>query len=78
MEMRRLGDTGVRVSAFALGAMSFGSLGNTDHDVVAIHNTHIRSFFTESNDQFQLGNTDSNIITISDTHFRSVLTKSND
>jgi aryl-alcohol dehydrogenase-like predicted oxidoreductase len=30
--MRRLGDSGVRVSAYALGAMSFGSLGNTDHD----------------------------------------------
>ena len=32
MEMRVLGSTGVRVSPLCLGAMMFGSLGNTDHD----------------------------------------------
>ncbi|MBM3658259.1 MAG: aldo/keto reductase [Actinobacteria bacterium] len=32
MEQRRLGATGITVSAFALGAMSFGPLGNTDVD----------------------------------------------
>jgi aryl-alcohol dehydrogenase-like predicted oxidoreductase len=32
MELRPLGDTGVQVSHLALGAMSFGALGNTDHD----------------------------------------------
>jgi len=31
VEQRPLGATGVKVSALALGAMSFGSLGNTDH-----------------------------------------------
>jgi aryl-alcohol dehydrogenase-like predicted oxidoreductase len=35
MEMRPLGDTGVQVSHLALGAMSFGALGNTDHDECA-------------------------------------------
>jgi len=32
MEYRLLGATGVQVSAFTLGTMSFGALGNTDHD----------------------------------------------
>ena len=32
MEYRVLGKTGVRVSAHCLGAMMFGSWGNTDHD----------------------------------------------
>jgi aryl-alcohol dehydrogenase-like predicted oxidoreductase len=32
MDYRRLGNTGVRVSEFCLGAMMFGSWGNTDHD----------------------------------------------
>jgi aryl-alcohol dehydrogenase-like predicted oxidoreductase len=32
MELRPLGRTGVHVSHVALGAMSFGALGNTDHD----------------------------------------------
>jgi aryl-alcohol dehydrogenase-like predicted oxidoreductase len=32
MELRVLGGTGVKVSALCLGAMAFGSLGNTDHD----------------------------------------------
>ena len=32
MRYQVLGDTGVRVSRLALGAMSFGRLGNTDHD----------------------------------------------
>ncbi len=32
MEMRVLGNTGVHVSAFCLGAMMFGSWGNTDQD----------------------------------------------
>jgi aryl-alcohol dehydrogenase-like predicted oxidoreductase len=32
MEMRNLGRTGVRVSELCLGAMSFGSMGNTDRD----------------------------------------------
>jgi aryl-alcohol dehydrogenase-like predicted oxidoreductase len=32
MEMRVLGDTGVHVSPFCLGAMMFGSWGNTDQD----------------------------------------------
>ena len=32
MEMRVLGSTGVRVSPLCLGAMMFGSWGNTDHD----------------------------------------------
>jgi aryl-alcohol dehydrogenase-like predicted oxidoreductase len=32
MELRPLGRTGVRVSSLSLGAMSFGALGNTDHD----------------------------------------------
>lgn len=32
MLYQRLGTTGVEVSRFALGAMSFGALGNSDHD----------------------------------------------
>src|SRR6188472_3947004 len=32
MEMRVLGTTGVKVSPLCLGAMMFGSWGNTDHD----------------------------------------------
>jgi aryl-alcohol dehydrogenase-like predicted oxidoreductase len=32
MELRPLGRTGVEVSALTLGAMNFGSWGNTDHD----------------------------------------------
>jgi aryl-alcohol dehydrogenase (NADP+) len=32
MEMRSLGRSGVRVSSLCLGAMSFGSMGNTDHE----------------------------------------------
>jgi len=32
MRMRVLGGTGVRVSALCLGAMSFGRMGNADHD----------------------------------------------
>jgi aryl-alcohol dehydrogenase-like predicted oxidoreductase len=32
MELRVLGDTGVKVSALCLGAMAFGSLGNRDQD----------------------------------------------
>jgi aryl-alcohol dehydrogenase-like predicted oxidoreductase len=32
MERRILGDTGMSVSEFALGAMMFGSMGNRDHD----------------------------------------------
>ncbi len=32
MRFRLLGATGVHVSAFTLGTMSFGALGNTDHD----------------------------------------------
>jgi aryl-alcohol dehydrogenase-like predicted oxidoreductase len=32
MELRPLGRTGVHVSHLSLGAMSFGALGNTDHD----------------------------------------------
>ena len=32
MQYRLLGRTGVRVSELSLGAMSFGSLGNADHD----------------------------------------------
>jgi aryl-alcohol dehydrogenase-like predicted oxidoreductase len=32
MELRPLGRTGVQVSHLSLGAMSFGALGNTDHD----------------------------------------------
>lgn len=32
MDYRLLGATGVHVSAFTLGTMSFGALGNTDHD----------------------------------------------
>jgi aryl-alcohol dehydrogenase-like predicted oxidoreductase len=32
MEYRTLGTTGVKVSKFCLGAMMFGSWGNTDHD----------------------------------------------
>jgi len=32
MQFDRLGTTGVTVSRYALGAMSFGALGNTDHD----------------------------------------------
>jgi aryl-alcohol dehydrogenase-like predicted oxidoreductase len=36
MELRVVGDTGVRVSAYCLGAMAFGSLGNTDHDDCAL------------------------------------------
>jgi aryl-alcohol dehydrogenase-like predicted oxidoreductase len=32
MEMRKLGGTGVEVSALCLGAMMFGANGNTDHD----------------------------------------------
>lgn len=32
MEMRTLGGTGMQVSAYCLGTMMFGSLGNDDHD----------------------------------------------
>jgi aryl-alcohol dehydrogenase-like predicted oxidoreductase len=32
MELRHLGRSGIRVSALTLGAMSFGSMGNTDRD----------------------------------------------
>ncbi|SEG33855.1 Predicted oxidoreductase [Actinacidiphila yanglinensis] len=32
MEQRILGGTGMSVSAYALGAMMFGAMGNTDHD----------------------------------------------
>ncbi len=32
MELRTLGNTGVRVSPLCLGAMMFGAWGNTDHD----------------------------------------------
>ena len=32
MQYRLLGATGVHVSAFTLGTMSFGALGNADHD----------------------------------------------
>src|SRR5690606_31648754 len=32
MEMRRLGSSGVEVSAFALGTMMFGAWGNPDRD----------------------------------------------
>lgn len=32
MDYRLLGATGVHVSEFTLGAMSFGAIGNTDHD----------------------------------------------
>ena len=32
MEYRVLGRTGVKVSPLCLGAMMFGSFGNTDHD----------------------------------------------
>ena len=32
MEMRVLGDTGVKVSPLCLGAMMFGGWGNPDHD----------------------------------------------
>jgi aryl-alcohol dehydrogenase-like predicted oxidoreductase len=32
MELRQLGRSGIRVSALTLGAMSFGSMGNTDRD----------------------------------------------
>ncbi len=39
MELRRLGGTGVEVSALCLGAMMFGAGGNPDHDdaVAIIH-----------------------------------------
>ncbi len=32
MEYRTLGKTGVTVSRYCLGAMMFGTMGNTDHD----------------------------------------------
>jgi len=32
MEYRTLGRTGLKVSPLCLGAMMFGSFGNTDHD----------------------------------------------
>jgi deazaflavin-dependent oxidoreductase (nitroreductase family) len=32
MQRRNLGGTGISVSEFALGAMNFGAMGNTDHD----------------------------------------------
>src|ERR1700722_3445953 len=32
MDLRNLGRTGIRVSPLCLGAMMFGSMGNTDHD----------------------------------------------
>ena len=32
MKRRILGGTGISVSEFALGAMMFGAMGNTDHD----------------------------------------------
>src|ERR1700733_12969824 len=31
MQRRNLGGTGISVSEFALGAMNFGAMGNTDH-----------------------------------------------
>ena len=32
MRRRILGGTGISVSEYALGAMMFGAMGNTDHD----------------------------------------------
>lgn len=32
MELRTLGQTGIQVSRYCLGAMMFGAMGNTDHD----------------------------------------------
>ena len=32
MRYRTLGRTGVQVSPYALGAMTFGAMGNPDHD----------------------------------------------
>lgn len=32
MHYRTLGKTGIKVSAYCLGAMMFGSMGNPDHD----------------------------------------------
>ena len=32
MRYRTLGRTGIKVSAYALGAMMFGAAGNPDHD----------------------------------------------
>ena len=32
MRYRTLGRTGIKVSAYALGAMMFGAIGNPDHD----------------------------------------------
>lgn len=32
MEYRTLGRTGIKVSAYCLGAMMFGGMGNPDHD----------------------------------------------
>src|ERR1700743_1536033 len=32
MRMRTLGGTGIKVSAYCLGAMMFGAWGNRDHD----------------------------------------------
>src|ERR1700692_4346355 len=32
MQRRSLDGTGISVSEFALGAMNFGAMGNTDHD----------------------------------------------
>jgi aryl-alcohol dehydrogenase-like predicted oxidoreductase len=39
MQRRNLGGTGISVSEFALGAMNFGAMGNTDHEesVLMIH-----------------------------------------
>ena len=39
MEYRLLGRTGISVSAFSLGAMAFGAIGNTDHDE-CVHIVH--------------------------------------
>ena len=39
MKRRILGGTGMSVSEFALGAMMFGAMGNTDHDE-SVHMIH--------------------------------------
>ena len=43
MQYTKLGGTGITVSRFALGAMSMGALGNTDHDDAhaAVSYTHL-------------------------------------
>ena len=58
MEYRTLGGSGVKVSHFCLGAMMFGTLGNTDHDeCVRITHTALEAGinFIDTSDAYSSG-----------------------